>query len=621
MAYELPPGSDNVVAAAAVLCALSLKFYAIGGFALVVDRYIRDPLASWLSAWIAVQVATILAMLTVSTSSGLTTTFAWTWLIGIAGASTVTRSLGGYGTPKVPRIDAPSLVFLALLAVMALRSFLMFDYTLDGFAYGYPRMAIWMNYGNMLVQMNTAQINIFSNEWNGELNGLIYGLSSGNIQGFGFGNVEVMALLFLSAKWFSTLLCKNVLQCSSIALIIFSSPAVLGLASTTKGDLLAVVGIILAAGFTLKAVRAKEPYFFIAMAVSCAGLAVGSKLASAPISIFALAALILTLAKPLRLRPTIGALCVGIAFAAVFCSRFFLNLFAYGNALARADGESPEFGIYTFVGNLGLVVRRLWSGAETPPFDVWALSAGFGTATLFIAVIIGLNWRDIQKRTAPANLVILVLSLAALTTCAALIPYRPWSFRYLLPAVVIIAIALATLSTKRSARLAASLSILGALINFGSAARPGEIIPPVAAIKLERHFTSFANAKSIERAMMFHPGTYLTYHVNELCLDKPQGISIATLNSINTFYFPFLGSHAQNRLLLTADLDELVATAAQAKPDLVSVTRGAAEVEANADLSRIGYVEYYRNDFDRVRTTLFIKRASNRFCPLDSGDP
>ena len=611
----MSPEFENLIAAAAVLCALSLKVYAVGGLAMLLEKRLGDSLASWLSAWITIQVLTISAMLIVSTSNALTTKFAWMWLIGIAGVSAVMRLLAGDGTPKLPRIDTPSFVFLVLVAVMALRSFLMFDYTLDAFAYGYPRLAIWMNYGTLLVQMGTIQINIFSNEWNGELNGLLYGLSSGNIQGFGFGNVEVMAILFLSAKWFASLLSARSLQSSAIALVIGSSPAVLGLASTTKGDLLAIAGVLLTAAFTLKAIRAQQPYLFIAMAISSAGLSIGSKLASAPFSIFVLTALSLTLAKPLHLRPIIRALCVGIGFAGIFCSRFFVNLFAFGDALTRAGGESTEFGIPTFLGNLGLVARRLWTGAESPPFEVWALSAGFGTATVFTIVVMGLNWQGIRKRTPLENRVILLLALIALATCSALIPYRPWSFRYLLPAVVVIAIGLVTLSTERWARLTAALSILGAFVNLGSATRPGEIIPPAAAIPFEQHFRNFGSVTSIERAMMFHPGTYQAYRVNELCLDTPRGITIATLNSINTFYFPFLGSYAQNQLILTKDLDELVKMTAKSKPDLVSVTRGSSEVEANDALSRVGYVQYARQEFSEVILTYFIDNERGVSCP------
>ncbi len=606
---------ENLVAAAAVLCALSLKVYAVGGFAIVLEKHLGARFASWLSAWITIQVLTISAMLIVSTWSALTATFAWMWLIGIASVSAVMRLLSGDSTLKLPRIDTPTIVFLVLVAVMALRSFVMFDYTLDAFAYGYPRLAIWMNYGTLLVQMNTIQINIFSNEWNGELNGLLYGLSSGNIQGFAFGNVEVMGILFLSAKWFASLLSAKSIQSSAIALVIGSSPAVLGLASTTKGDLLAIAGVLLTAAFTLKAIREKQPYFFIAMAVSSAGLSVGSKLASAPFSIFALAALSLTLAKPLHVRPTIGALCVGIGFAGIFCSRFFVNLFAFGDALTRAGGESTELGIPTFLGNLGLVARRLWSGAESPPFEVWSLSAGFGTATAFTIILMGLNWRAIWKRTPLENCVILSLALIALAACLALVPYRPWSFRYLLPAVVVIAIALATLSTKRWARLTAALSILGTFINLGSAARPGEIIPPAEVIPFEQHFRNFGSVNSIERAMTFHPGTYQAYRINELCLDTPRGMTIATLNSINTFYLPFLGSNAQNQLFLTENLDELVEITAQFKPDLVSLTRGAPEVEANDALSRVGYVQFASHDFGEVTLTYFVDRERGVSCP------
>jgi hypothetical protein len=74
--------------------------------------------------------------------------------------------------------------------------------------------------------------------------------------------------------------------------------------------------------------------------------------------------------------------------------------------------------------------------------------------------------------------------------------------------------------------------------------------------------------------MMFHPGTYERFQVTDFGFDDPNGKTIVLDNSINTFILPYIGSAAQNSLILADGAHDIAAAfASSPTPDAIVISR------------------------------------------------
>lgn len=579
-----------------VLTAFAFKLLAISGLSTWVRKYTVSSLDAWLGSWVIIQCATILFMMISSAFGALNLLVIWAWLAIIAfglGLKILPVQRAKVALSKLELWHAPFIVILILIGIRAL-SF--FDYTGDAYAYGYTRIAIWMNYESLFIHMPTPQINIFTNEWNGELVSLLYGLAANDLQGLTFGNFEVLLVFFLSVFR----LCI-VLGCRSrfalfISLAITSTPACLGLAATIKGDLLACVGVLLATAWIIEG-RNHTRYFAytIALPIAALGLAAGAKISSAVTCAVLAIALFRVLLPLLGSRETWVGLLSGTTLAIVFCARYFINIFVYGDPLNRAADEGVKAGLDSFMGNLAVIADRWFSFFPTlPPFQVWALSGGLGLTGLAVTAYFFLAGIErpaskIAKHQEAAT--VLALGLSALLLSMALIGPKDWSLRYFLPAICLIVSATFTFATSSLAqKVSYALPVL-AVGNFAMTLQPGEIVPNFPNLNPLSNWAAIGSMTSIQRALLFHPGTYHVFRVEELGLDQDgPGKSVAVLAEINIFLFELVGARAQNHLILTETPLDLKKALLQ-NPDLVIVTRrdGILPPQVREIISRFGY--------------------------------
>lgn len=407
--------------------------------------------------------------------------------------------------PAISEADVPQarlILALGLLAILLLLFWLRAgfgaDYTWDAQTYGVPRLAIWLNYGTVFVHMPTIQLNLFVNEWNGELNALAYGLAAGSYTAFNYANLEVLAGFMAVVFWLARLFGAPVLNALCLMLILGSMPAILGLASTLKGDLLGCVGLLFAAGWLLRLLRGDRSGVNLILLLLAASWALGAK-----ISVL-LPLLVLIIVAGLAQRRNLTAAMIGLprsmllwagAGLLIFSSRFWANWFVYGNPLQRVDAEKVVFQPGYVLDNLVLAFARIFPGLiETPANHLsWALSNDMGVAAWFLsaALLLWVVLRRFTNATASAKakpavmfampgllpLLLAGIAMAVLATMF-LTPAFNWNFRYFLPGLLLLFIA-AGARLQELPRWHATPLLIGSLLvvvaNVALAVRPGEI--------------------------------------------------------------------------------------------------------------------------------------------------
>lgn len=562
---------EPIVTSGMTVVALILKLAAAAGLAPVLERRLGDRLSAWLASWLLLTAATNAAMIAASAFGALGAPFIWAWLVAAACfccARTYRKML-----PSFQWRDALAAVPLGIvvLVVMA-RSLIFADFTWDAQTYELVRLGLWMNYGSVLVHMPTGQINVFTNEWNGELISLVYGLAAGSIQALMFGGVEVLLVTCLAAIFLARTLGAAAPWALLVGGVVGSTPAVLGLTGALKGDLLACAGLLMAAGWSLSIASGR--WLTIALIVASAALAVGSKLSTA----FGIAAVLAiagwTAARTLTAKEIVGGTIVGGLPALVFLSRKIINLAVYGDPLIRIQGEKPDPGFDSLIAGLkylGPMLGQFSIYTAGAPTYGWLLAAGMGLSfVLALATVCArVMWRDGFDRRGAA--LIAGASLAVLAT-AYILPTYLWSFRYYLPMILVITVALLAARKPTGnwgmagvltavAVIAGQISYLGwdgEINGNGSLARALTVLPP---------------ASPIDRTLIANPPLRAAYGFDKLDFDRSQSQTFAVLAAFNRPIAPFLGSRAQNRLILASTFDELKDAVGSANPDFVVVTK------------------------------------------------
>src|SRR3569623_157298 len=496
----------------------------------------------------------------------------------------------------------PLLSVVFVFIAVWLRSLFFYDYTWDAQVYEIPRLVIWLQAASVFIHMPTLQLNLFVNEWNAELTALAYALASGAYVGFAFGNLEVLLLLFCAAVWVGVLLGATMFWAICLAALIVSTPAVLGLASTVKGDLMACTAFVMAFGWLVRIARGDRSALPLGMVILCAALAVGSK-ASVLIPVIA----VLGIAVALMGKTIISLLressrLTKIGFAAallIFTSRFWVNLFVYGDALKRIAVEQAQFSAGHVVGNLSVTADRtlaVWQELQGQG-QMWALAGSMGASVWLILVEVlvcsfgrgGVRRTDAGHSSSPAataygdvgqrtdglrplsykwTCTIAFAVVAATLLSMAFLQAMPWSFRYFLPGVLVVLLCASAWALRTDGTLGTLLSVTVVFViavNVLITARPGEVLPTP---QLQALAAEGSRADTpLKRISLVIKGPYQLAAVDALGLDTPRPLNILAFNEVDKSLVPLLGSHAQNRIRLVADTSALVELCKQATWD------------------------------------------------------
>lgn len=597
---------------------LALKLFLILSIAkLIRPKWELDQLSSLIAGWILIQAVQFGVIIGLSTINLLLQPYFLA--IALLSASLIfwrTRSLA-FGLVLIEKSWRNYLPLAAIgfvLLAMWARSLFFYDYTWDAQSYGLPRLAIWLNYGTVFIHMPTLQLNLFVNEWNGELNALAYALFSGSYLGFAFGNLEVLLVMFVTIAWVAQLLGSPVFWSICLSAALGSAPAMLGLASTVKGDLLACTAFILAFGWLVSIKRDRFSRLAFGMMALSAALAVGSKISvvSPTFAILVVAIVLIGRDGFQNLwRLSIFAKLGLVAGLLIFSSRFWTNLVVYGNPLKRIDAEQASFSFNHMVGNLELSKDRMFGVWEEMQGNglMWALAGSMGWAAWFIVIVallmlMGVVWRfgrALLRHPRPSTIMTLengenstdkpfalsntevsarwlaFVGLAILVTTAAamtLTEAYPWAFRYFAPGIIVLllgigAIAIRTNTLRWGRSVLAISAALVVATNLAITSRPGEVLPTP-------HFQALAmeveQANSpLKRISLLIKGPYQIAAVEALGLDSGKPLNILVFKDFETSFIPFLGSRAQNKIQTVADGKEFIAASAQPGWDVVAI--------------------------------------------------
>jgi hypothetical protein len=559
-----------------------------------------DATASLIAAWlllVALQTAVILAL----SAAGHLDQFAFVslWIVG----SAVLFS-AAYALPRLSlraRLNGWNLVPLLagalVLGAVWLRSALFFDSTSDGQTYGLPRLILWLHAKSVFIHMDTPQINLFTNEWIAELNMVAYALWSGDYLGFNFGNLELLAVFIATVYWIARLLGIPGVIALVMAVAFVSTPAVIGLATVMKGDLLACVALCIAFGWLLRIKRGEQQPVAFSFLLLSLGLAVSAKISTALVAVlFGVWAVAGVDLKSFRqtYRSWWSVFVVATLATTVLLSRFWTNWWVYGNPVKRVKGEEAAFALQNVVGNADIALRQcfpwkvLWDDSEA-----WALIASMGMTVWFLLALVATSLVfSVMKRARAGRktdarrrawsgcintgwLVLFALAVVIVTAVAmAMTPPHPWTFRYFLPAVLVVILVCCVPLTgfpRHENLLRIALVALCCVVAANSLAQAkfGEILP----VSFEKMTASLkVSDTALKRAAVKLPFTLAVAGVADWRLDAPEGLSIAVYQSINHSLLPFMGSRAQNSISFTRDIDDLIRTASQTSWDAIVIS-------------------------------------------------
>lgn len=561
-----------ILAHPAAILALVAKVAGVTLWSAIVARRVPDRLTSWLHAWLGVQAAQIAVILALSAVSMLSRTAVWAALLTllISGAGAYLAAGHRFRLPGA-RAVALALMLAVPLALWVARSTIIPDFTPDGQAYGSVRIGMWMNYRSVLVHMPTIMVNIFADEWNGELNGLLYAFATGNIQGAVMGNAEILIVATLAAVWTARRFGAGATGSALVGLLMATSPALVGLAAVTKGDLLACVGVLMAVGM-LERPNAKA----ICLATVWFALAAGSKISVGLGAVIVLGFVFVPRIKLFIDKRAVGMLAASAAFSVLFVSRFATNAFIYHHPFMRVDAEAAEPGIDTLIGNMSVIGDRFVGFFPVSPNGLMfstSLAAGLGVCGWLAAA--GAATGRLKLPGMHATLAMLCAASVAVT--AFLIPPRIWGFRYFLPFVGVLAIMGLVALTQAVDKLQALprgaailLVIAAAAFDFWMCFTPGDISSPHD-FKTAMHYS--VSTSPVMRPMLNFPQLLEESKPDALGLDSGERKKVAILNEIGAPILIFEGSWAQNRLYLAKDNDGLVSTAREHDVDYIVLAR------------------------------------------------
>ncbi|MCW5772529.1 MAG: hypothetical protein KIT16_12885 [Rhodospirillaceae bacterium] len=552
-----------------VFVAFALKLLIVAALARALRSRCPDALGAWLAGWVIATALIFVFFLTLSLADLLTRPVFYAVMVvcAVIAASTMRRRAEFIDIPSDGRI---LLAFFALFWIaFATRALLFQDFSSDAPAVHMARIGLWMHYQTILVHMPALFTTVFSAGWNGELIGLYYGLATGDLQGPIFGNVEVLLVTFFASVWVSRLCGASLSWAYAVAGLVALCPAVLGVATTVKGDLLAAGAGILALGWVIL-LRADRSGFTAAALVTCAALSAGAHLTGSIVMV----AICLYGVFVAGIQPFLraNALTACVPLAAVFLSRYVVNMVVYANPIQRIDGEGPEPGLHTFIENAHLILSRSLQ-FSMPVSDghqyAWHIAGGLGlTGLAFVTAASAAVWARRRQDIPLLSIVVFALGVSSFA-----VPHYWWGFRYFLPGVLGILVLVLSRSEVGPRWIITGIATVASAFNISYLTWGGEL----------NGNTSFTYALSQQMGMQPVERTFLAWDLRRkyseyarLRLDRANSLTFVVFQNDREpgrDILPFIGSKAQHRVILVRSQQDVAAAARLHQPDFVAVAK------------------------------------------------
>ncbi|HHT0592300.1 TPA: hypothetical protein ACTXXA_000905 [Legionella anisa] len=502
---------------------------------------------------------------------------------------------------------------LTIFLTLTYRSLYYYDNTWDAITYGLTRIDFYAHYHNLFINQPTQAINIFSNEWNGELNCLFYLLCVGNEQACSFGNVEIWLLSFLGYSWLSSIFAVPARFRLFSGLMLASTPVILGLATTIKGDLLAITCFAIGLGFTLRLLDKEDSQnsaLNFLFAYASFGLAMGAKIIVLPFVALVIS-LLFFIVVFLPNKKNNWLIFLGSVFLfAIANSKYILNYFTFGSFFKHLESPYPSFN--NIINNLKGIIQ---SGSDIsflfslhPGYPVLNYGLGFLAIPILLWFIYSLwlskhniyTYKNLQNHRYWIVIFFLGIGFSYLLIN---LPWYPWCFRYFAPYLLVLVTFIIALPFHFKTRLVFNyyhnkfLVICSAIIimvnSIFTFLQPGELFPVP--------YNKAIKQSEMERKVARHPylWTILNNNLKELNLEKVHNKNILLFNEIGSAVLPFFGENHQNNIELTDSLSSFKEKASVKKYDLAAIAiRPSTSIEKFATVRLPGYNRISNNPSD-----------------------
>lgn len=347
--------------------------------------------------------------------------------------------------------------FLLLSVYIIGHNLLFCDSTWDAYTYQIPRIELFVQKETLFVNMCSDAVNIFSNEWNGELNSVFYAIICGTNQGMFLANAENFIYSLLVVYWF----CKKIgIESKNVLLAMTwycSMPVVIFLTMVVKGDFI-VISFFLTSIIWLKEYIETQDEYSLFFLIIGGALAAGSKISMIPFFGLCFVSVLIFLvvenqgkiADVLRYVVSIWkTLLLSIVCACISCSRYLLNLLYFGQLFKRVESANEKIAVswqhlQTSVAEMAKTLVEC-DNMFTYEGAVYALGMDMGLVgslfeILFLPVTVVWLLRD-QNRVIRRNKSIFYVWLPIVGSLLFFLSstmWFPWSFRYYIPWMLVL---------------------------------------------------------------------------------------------------------------------------------------------------------------------------------------
>lgn len=333
---------------------------------------------------------------------------------------------------------------------------LFFDSTWDAHVYQVPRIELFAQKASLFVNMNCDVINIFSNEWNGELNAIFYTIICRTNQGMFLANAENFIYSLLVVCWFCD---KTGIKRENTILAVTwycSMPIVVFLTMVVKGDFV-VIPFFLATVIWLKDYIETQDKYSLFFLIMGGALAAGSKISMVPffglcfISVFVYL-VVKEKGKVISVLRYIGSiwkvLLVSIICVFISCARYLLNFLYFGEPFKRVESANEKIAIsWQYLKTSAIEMAKTLVNCDnmfTHEGNVDALNLDMGmvgTAFVFLIFPTVIIWlfmcrKDLAMKIKSSFFVWFPIAGSLLFFMSSTM-WFPWSFRYYIPWILV----------------------------------------------------------------------------------------------------------------------------------------------------------------------------------------
>lgn len=353
------------------------------------------------------------------------------------------RRVRGFGGEH-PREWFTLSIFFAFSVYLIVHSFFYYDVTPDALAYGMPRILLFAQKG-LFTNLHSVSTNIFTNEWNGEINAVFYKVMTDDSQAIPFANIENWIYGIVCIYYCCKKVIKEEMLVRYTVLSLMFTPVVLFLSFVCKGDLLAIFLLpILCVSAYGVFVKEEVTDINMLLVLTSGSLCAGSKISMVPIVGLITILVFGNIIKDKNWR-MLKYFPYAVAIYTIGCFRYILNLFYYGNFFQRVDAQNEKlsFSLSRLFESISMLMKDIvWNNDNVFTKDyIYALSANGGLAVVLLGILNVLIifshikvFKTLNRRKVIFGSVIIFSLLFMLSTTM----YLNWSFRYYAPYIWII---------------------------------------------------------------------------------------------------------------------------------------------------------------------------------------